>query len=78
MRITRVKPILCDGGWWPWVFAKVETDEGIEGYAECGDNRAMNLGVAGRVMKNGNSTSKLQPQFQPGPALSLYLQPSYP
>jgi len=49
MKITRVKPILCDGGWWPWVFAKVETDEGLVGYGECGDNRAMNLGVAGCI-----------------------------
>jgi len=49
MKITRVEPILCDGGWWPWVFAKVETNEGIVGYGECGDNRAMNLGVAGCI-----------------------------
>ena len=49
MKITKVEPILCDGGWWPWVFAKVETDEGLVGYGECSDNRAMNLGVAGCI-----------------------------
>jgi L-alanine-DL-glutamate epimerase-like enolase superfamily enzyme len=49
MKITRVEPILCDGGWWPWVFAKVETDEGIVGYGECSDNRACPRGVAGCI-----------------------------
>jgi len=49
MKITKVEPILCDGGWWPWVFVKVETDEGITGYGECSDNRACPLGVAGCI-----------------------------
>ncbi len=39
MKITRVKPILCDGGWRPFVFVKVETDEGITGYGECTEQR---------------------------------------
>ncbi len=39
MKVTRVTPILCDGGWRPFVFAKVETDEGITGYGECTEQR---------------------------------------
>ncbi len=49
MKITKVEPIICDAGWWPWVFAKVETDEGIVGYGECSDNRALPRGVAGCI-----------------------------
>jgi len=37
MKITNVKPILCDGGFRPWTFVKVETDEGITGYGDCSD-----------------------------------------
>ena len=40
MKVTRVTPILCDGGWRPFVFAKVETDEGITGYGECTEQRS--------------------------------------
>jgi len=49
MKIRKVKPIICDGGWWPWVFVKVETDEGVVGYGECSDNRALPRGVAGCI-----------------------------
>ncbi len=49
MKVTKVTPIICDGGWWPWVFAKVETDEGIVGYGECSDNRSLPRGVAGCI-----------------------------
>ena len=37
MRITGVEPILCDGGFRPWTFVKVTTDEGIVGYGDCTD-----------------------------------------
>ena len=40
MKVTKVSPILCDGGWRPFVFVKVETDEGITGYSECSEARA--------------------------------------
>ena len=48
MKITKVKPIICSGGWWPWIFAKVETDEGIVGYGECSDPRIL-WGIAGCI-----------------------------
>ena len=37
MKITGVKPILCDGGFRPWTFVKVTTDEGIVGYGDSSD-----------------------------------------
>ena len=48
MKITRVEPFLCDGGWRPWTFVKVETDEGLVGWGECSDSRSA-YGVAGCV-----------------------------
>jgi L-alanine-DL-glutamate epimerase-like enolase superfamily enzyme len=49
MKITNIEALLCDGGWWPWIFVKVETDEGIVGYGECSDNRVNPFGVVGCV-----------------------------
>ena len=40
MKITKVEPLVCDAGWRPWIFVKIETDEGIVGYGECSDNRS--------------------------------------
>ena len=37
MKITSVEPLLCDGGFRPWTFVKVTTDEGIVGYGDCTD-----------------------------------------
>jgi len=34
MKITRVKPLLCDGGRRTWTFVKVSTDEGITGWGD--------------------------------------------
>ncbi len=49
MKITNVEAMLCDGGWWPWIFVKVQTDEGVTGYGECSDNRVNPYGVVGCV-----------------------------
>jgi galactonate dehydratase len=48
MKITRVTPIFCDGGWRAFTFIKVETDEGLVGYGECTDNRS-SFGIGGCV-----------------------------
>ena len=48
MKITNVEPFLVDGGWRPWIFVKVETDEGITGWGECTDPRGPN-GVVGTI-----------------------------
>jgi len=46
MKITRVEPLTVSAGWRPWLFVKVETDEGITGYGECSEGRNLN-GVIG-------------------------------
>jgi L-alanine-DL-glutamate epimerase-like enolase superfamily enzyme len=48
MRISRVQAFLCDAGWRPWTFVKVETDDGLVGWGECSDSRNPH-GVAGSV-----------------------------
>ena len=48
MKITKVTPIFCDGGWRAFTFIKVETDEGLVGYGECTDNRS-SFGIGGCV-----------------------------
>ena len=39
MKITNIESFIVDAGWRPWIFVKVETDEGITGYGECSDQR---------------------------------------
>src|SRR5215213_2209663 len=47
MKITKVEAILCDAGWRPWVFVKVETDDGLVGWGECSDGRTPRSVAAG-------------------------------
>ncbi|MFN8492575.1 MAG: mandelate racemase/muconate lactonizing enzyme family protein [Caldilineaceae bacterium] len=39
MKITNIETFIVDAGWRPWIFVKVETDEGATGYGECSDGR---------------------------------------
>jgi L-alanine-DL-glutamate epimerase-like enolase superfamily enzyme len=48
MKIAKVETLHCDGGWRPWTFARVETDDGLVGWGECSDNRSP-YGIAGAV-----------------------------
>jgi len=48
MKITNIESFLVDGGWRPWIYTKIETDDGITGYGECSDGRAPQ-GVAGAI-----------------------------
>ena len=48
MKIARVEALHCDGGWRPWTFVRVETDDGLVGWGECSDNRSPH-GIAGSV-----------------------------
>ena len=48
MKITDIETFVVDAGWRPWVFVKVETDEGVTGYGECSDGKNP-WGVAGVV-----------------------------
>lgn len=48
MKITNIESFIVDGGWRPWIFVKVETDEGVTGYGECSDGRNPN-GIVGCI-----------------------------
>ena len=39
MKIAKIESFICDAGWRPWVFVKVETDDGLVGWGECSDGR---------------------------------------
>jgi L-alanine-DL-glutamate epimerase-like enolase superfamily enzyme len=48
MKISHVETMICDAGWRPWTFVKIQTDDGLTGYGECSDNRTPRA-VAGCV-----------------------------
>ncbi len=48
MKITKVTPIQCDGGWRAFTFVKVEASDGTVGYGECTDGRST-AGLAGCI-----------------------------
>jgi galactonate dehydratase len=48
MKITDIKTFLVDAGWRPWIFVKIETDEGITGWGECSDSRSP-YGIIGAI-----------------------------
>lgn len=61
MKIIRVEPILCDGGFRPWIFVKITTNEGIIGYGDCSDwDRAPS--IAACVSDIGNLIIDRDPQ----------------
>ena len=39
MKIAKIESFIVDAGWRPWVFVKVETDDGLVGWGECSDGR---------------------------------------
>jgi L-alanine-DL-glutamate epimerase-like enolase superfamily enzyme len=39
MKIANVETMICDAGWRPWTYVKIQTDDGLTGYGECSDNR---------------------------------------
>jgi L-alanine-DL-glutamate epimerase-like enolase superfamily enzyme len=39
LKIINIDTFIVDAGWRPWIFVKVETNEGITGYGECSDGR---------------------------------------
>ena len=48
MKITNIETFIVDAGWRPWIFVRVDTDEGISGWGECSDGRSP-YGVVGTV-----------------------------
>lgn len=48
MKITEIHTYVVDGGWRPWIFVKVQTDDGITGYGECSDSKNP-YGIVGTI-----------------------------
>ena len=48
MKITNIETFVVDAGWRPWIFVKVQTDEGVTGYGECSDGRTP-YGIVGTI-----------------------------
>jgi galactonate dehydratase len=48
LKITNIETFVVDAGWRPWLFVKVETDEGITGWGECSDG-ANPMGIKGTI-----------------------------
>ena len=48
MKISNIETFLIDGGWRPWIFVKIETDEDVVGYGECSDGRNP-YGIVGAI-----------------------------
>ena len=49
MRIKSVNCIVCDAGWRPWIFVRVETDNGIIGYSERTDSHGSVKGLVSTI-----------------------------
>ncbi|MGH8665597.1 MAG: mandelate racemase/muconate lactonizing enzyme family protein [Burkholderiales bacterium] len=48
MKISNVEALIVGAGWRPWIYVKVETDEGVTGWGECSDPRTPK-GIAATV-----------------------------
>ncbi|MBR62181.1 MAG: mandelate racemase/muconate lactonizing protein [Dehalococcoidia bacterium] len=48
MKITNIETFIVDAGWRPWIFVKVESDNGLIGYGECSEARTP-YGVVGTI-----------------------------
>lgn len=48
MKIKNIQTYIVDAGWRPWIFVKVEADDGTVGYGECSDGRSPH-GIVGTI-----------------------------
>lgn len=48
MKIKNIQTFIVDAGWRPWIFVKVEADDGTVGYGECSDGRSPH-GIVGTI-----------------------------
>ena len=48
MRIANIETFIVDAGWRPWIFVKIEADDGTVGYGECSDGRSPH-GIVGTI-----------------------------
>jgi L-alanine-DL-glutamate epimerase-like enolase superfamily enzyme len=49
VRVARLETRFCDAGWRPWIFVRVETDEGLVGWSEVTDSHGSPRGLAGVI-----------------------------
>lgn len=49
MKVARLETLLCDGGWRPFIFVKLTTEEGLVGWAEVTDSHGSPRGLAGVI-----------------------------
>ena len=49
MKVASIETLYCDAGWRPWIFLKVQTDDGLVGWAEVTDSHGSPRGLAGIV-----------------------------
>jgi L-alanine-DL-glutamate epimerase-like enolase superfamily enzyme len=48
MKIANIETFIVDAGWRPWIFVKIEADDGTVGYGECSDGRSPH-GIVGTI-----------------------------
>ena len=48
MKITNIETFIVNGGWRPWIYVKMETDEGVTGWGGCSDGGSPH-GVVGTI-----------------------------
>ena len=55
MKIKNVTPIICNGGWRPWIFIKIESSDGIIGYSEITDSHGSIKGLISSIEELGEN-----------------------
>ena len=63
MKITDIKTFIVDAGWRPWMFVKVETDEGIGAMVLTGSEKAFAAGADIKAMKKNTFASNYMDNF---------------
>jgi L-alanine-DL-glutamate epimerase-like enolase superfamily enzyme len=49
VKVASLETLICDAGWRPWIFVKVTTDDGLDGWAEVTDSHGSPRGLSGIV-----------------------------
>lgn len=49
MKVRKIETLYCDAGWRPWIFLKIETDDGLVGWSEVTDSHGSPRGLKGIV-----------------------------
>ena len=49
MKVVSLETLFCDAGWRPWIFLRVQVDDGLVGWSELTDSHGSPRGLAGIV-----------------------------